>query len=58
MTDDHIQKILVALARVEEQLKSLHQAVDDLSSFRDWAVRLIIGSVILGLMGLLYTQSK
>lgn len=58
LTEDHIQQILVAIARVEEQLKSLSKAVDDLSSFRDWAIRLVIGSVMLGLMGLLYAQSR
>lgn len=58
VTDNEIRQILVSLARIEEQLKAVVRSVDDLNSFRDWAIKLVIGAVILGLMGLLYAQSR
>lgn len=57
MTDiTDLQKVLVALARIEEQIKGIREDIDQLNGFRDWAVRLVIGAVILGLVGMLWAQ--
>lgn len=58
MTDNQIREILIALARLEEQVKAMRESVDNLNGFRDWAVRLVVGAVILSLVGMLWAQGN
>lgn len=58
MTDSEVRQILIALARIEEQIKGIKEDVENLNGFRDWAIRLVIGAVILGLLGMLWAQGR
>lgn len=58
MTDSEVRQILITLARIEEQIKGIKEDVENLNGFRDWAVRLVVGAVILGLIGMLWAQGR
>jgi hypothetical protein len=58
MTDDDLTTLKVAIARIETKLDNLIGDVENLNGFREWAIRLVVGAVILALIGLLWAQGK
>lgn len=58
MTDNEVRALMVAIARLEEKVDAIKDDIDNLNGFRDWAVRLVVGAVILGLIGMLWAQGR
>lgn len=58
MTDHEVRTLMIAVAEIKVMLENLEEKVDNLNGFRDWAIRLVIGAVILGLLGMLWAQGK
>jgi hypothetical protein len=52
MTDNEVRQLMIAMARLEEKVDGLKEDISNLNGFRDWAVRLVIGAVIVALLGL------
>lgn len=58
MAENDVRALMIAVAELKVMLENLEEKVDNLNGFRDWAVRLVIGAVILGLVGMLWAQGR
>lgn len=54
VTDDQLHQMMIAFARVEEQIKAMREDITELKDWRDKVLMIVVSTVIVAGIGLLF----